>query len=247
MAQAIFKEWFVDFRFPLSVPRLEGLADYRDYAATLQSGQSRHQANHGTEMVESELGLIPRGWRVGKLGDVCRNIRKAIHPKDVTPGTVYVGLEHIPRKSLGLSSWGSSEEVDSQKTYFKKYSILFGRLRPYFHKVCIAPSDGICSTDILVIEPINGNFFSFSLNYLFGDELITFVSAIADGTRMPRVGWESISNYKIVLPPEHLVAQFNKITSPFYDEIIDNNQQSATLAQVRDSLLPKLMSGEIEV
>lgn len=219
IAQAIFKEWFVNFNFP------------------------------GTtgEMVESELGMIPKGWRVGKLGDVCQNIRKTVHPREIASDTAYVGLEHIPRKSLGLLAWGVSENVDSQKTRFKKYHILFGKLRPYFHKVCIAPIEGICSTDILVIESYKNDFFSFCLNHLFSNELITYVSAVADGTRMPRVDWNSISNYEVIIPPDNWVFQFNKIIFPFYDEIVENNQQSIALAAMRDTLLPKLMSGEIDV
>lgn len=219
IVQAIFKEWFVDFRFP---------------GAT-------------GEMQDSELGPIPKGWWMGKLGDVCDNIRKTVHPKDVPAVTPYVGLEHISRKSLGLASWGLAGDVDSQKTHFEKYNILFGKLRPYFHKVCIAPLDGITSTDILIIEPIKSNYLSFCLNYLYSSELITFVSAVADGTRMPRVDWKSISNYEIVIPPEQFLSKFNEITFPFYKEIIENNNQSTILAQVRDSLLPKLISGESEV
>ena len=219
IAQAIFKEWFVDFNFP---------------GAT-------------GEMVESELGPIPSGWRVGKLGEVCKNIRKGVRPKDIASDTAYVGLEHIPRKSLGLVSWGLSKDVDSQKTHFKKYDVLFGKLRPYFHKVCIAPVDGICSTDILVIEPNQHDYFSFCLNHLFSDELITYVSSIADGTRMPRVDWNSISNYQIIIPSHELIKEFKKITFPSYDSIIENNQESAILAALRDNLLPKLMNGEIDV
>lgn len=217
ITQALFKEWFMDFNFP---------------GAT-------------GEMQESELGPIPKGWRVGTLGDVCKNIRKTVHPKEVVADTPYVGLEHIPRKSLGLFSWGVSSDVDSQKTHFKKYNVLFGKLRPYFHKVCIAPLEGICSTDILVIEPLKDDNFSFCLNHLFSNEMITFVSSVADGTRMPRVDWRSISNYEIVVPPESLLSRFNRITLPFYDHIIENNQQAAILSVSRDALLPKLMNGEI--
>jgi type I restriction enzyme S subunit len=219
IAQAIFKEWFVDFNFP---------------GAT-------------GEMIESDLGPIPKGWRVGKLGEVCENIRKGIYPNDIPQGTAYVGLEHIPRKFLGLLSWGVSENIASQKSHFKKYDILFGKLRPYFHKVCIAPVDGICSTDILVIRPNRDVFFSFCLNYLFSDELIKYVSAIADGTRMPRVDWKSISSYQIPISPENLLSEFNKITFPLYNTIIETNQESVNLAEVRDSILPKLMNGEIKI
>jgi type I restriction enzyme S subunit len=219
IAQAIFKEWFVDFHFPCATG----------------------------EMQESELGMIPKGWRVGKLGELCNNKRKSVNPKEISPDTPYVGLEHIPRKSLGLISWGNSADVDSQKSNFKKFNILFGKLRPYFHKVCIAPVDGICSTDILVIAPIQNDWFSFCLNHLFSDEIITFVSAVADGTRMPRVDWQLISDYKIAIPPNSLLSQFNKIVLPLYSEIIENIYQIATLTQIRDLLLPKLMSGEIEI
>lgn len=217
MTQTIFKEWFVYFRFP---------------GAT-------------GEMQDSELGQIPKGWRIGKLGDVCSNIRRTVHPKEVSSETPYVGLEHISKKSLGLVSGGIAEEVDSQKSHFNKYNILFGKLRPYFHKVCIAPFDGISSTDILVIEPRKNDFFSFSLNHLYSNELITFASAVADGTRMPRIDWMSIHDYEIVVPTENILSLFNKTVLSFYDEIIENNQQSAFLSKIRDSLLPKLMLGEI--
>jgi len=219
IAQALFKEWFVQFNFP---------------GAT-------------GEMQESELGMIPKGWRVGKLGDVCKNNRSTIYPKEIATEVAYVGLEHIPRKSVGLYTWGISGDVDSQKSQFKKFDILFGKLRPYFHKVCIAPLDGICSTDILVVEPFKFDFFSFCLNHLFSNELITYVSAHADGTRMPRISWESIGNYEIIIAPDQALSRFNEITIPFYDKIIENNLQSIILSQLRELLLPKLMSGEIEV
>jgi len=219
IAQAIFKEWFVDFRFP---------------GAT-------------GEMQDSELGSIPKGWRVGKLGDLCDNVRKTVQPRDVVKDTPYVGLEHIPRKSLGLISWGVSGDVNSQKTHFNKYDVLFGKLRPYFHKVCIAPLAGISSTDILVIKHKNKDAFSFCLNHLYSNKLIAFVSAVADGTRMPRVDWKTISHYEIVIPSEQLLSQFNEVTFPYYKKIIENNHQSTIIAQIRDVLLPKLMNGEIPV
>lgn len=219
IAQAIFKEWFVDFRFPGATGKMQ----------------------------ESELGPIPKGWRIGKLSEVCKNTRKTIHPKDVYSNTAYVGLEHIPRKSLGLASWGASGDVDSQKTYFKQFNVLFGKLRPYFHKVCIAPFDGICSTDILVIESHQMQYFSFALLHLFSNEMITFVSSVADGTRMPRVDWQSIGNYEIILPPEQLISEFHEVVFPFFIDIIENNQHANSLATLRGNLLPKLMSGEMEV
>ena len=98
-----------------------------------------------------------------------------------------------------------------------------------------------------VITPNRQEHFSFCLNNLFSDELILYASAIADGTRMPRVDWKSISDYQIPIPPENLLFEFNKLTFPFYDAIIETNQESINLAKIRDLLLPKLINGDFEV
>jgi type I restriction enzyme, S subunit len=219
IAQAIFKEWFVDFNFP------------------------------GTtgEMQDNELGEIPKGWRVGKLGDVCANFRKGILPKELKQPAPYLGLEHIQRKNLSIPEWGISSEVDSQKFTFSKGDILFGKLRPYFHKVGIAPIDGICSTDILVIRPLEKQFYSFVLNHLYDEKLISHVSAIADGTRMPRVDWKSIANYPIVIPENLTVKEFNDTVFQFYELMLLYIEQNQTLTQLRDNLLPKLMKGELQI
>jgi type I restriction enzyme S subunit len=219
IAQAIFKEWFIDFNFP---------------GAT-------------GEMQESELGEIPKGWRIGKLVNVCRNIRRGVHPKNLKNETPYLGLEHIQRKTLSIPAWGSSADVDSQKFGFKKGDILFGKLRPYFHKVGIAPVDGICSTDILVIEPLEKEFYLFAVNHLFDEKLITHVSAIADGTRMPRVDWKSIMNYQIVIPDALIIEKFNEATREFYNQILFSIEENKTITQLRDNLLPKLMKGELSL
>lgn len=190
---------------------------------------------------------LPEGWRVGKLGEVCKNIRKTANPKDFETDIPYVGLEHIPRKSLCLNDYGISSDVSSQKSIFNEYDILFGKLRPYFHKVCIAPIKGICSTDILVIEPLIKEWFSFCVNHLYSDELIKYVSSIADGTRMPRVDWKSMSDYEILIPPKESMKKLNEICLPFYKNMLSNNKENQTLIALRDSLLPKLMKGEIEI
>jgi type I restriction enzyme S subunit len=219
IAQALFKEWFVDFNFPGATGK----------------------------MVDSELGKIPVGWRVGTVGDVCKNIRVSIHPKDLQSETCYLGLEHIERKSLSIPSCGSSLEVDSQKFKFKRKDILFGKLRPYFHKVGIAPTDGICSTDILVLQPVVEGYYSFVLNLLYQDKFISYVSSVADGTRMPRVDWKSMAAYNITIPEDSVVEKFNRVTGQFFEQIIATIEENHTLIRLRDSLLPKLMNGEINI
>lgn len=219
MAQTLFREWFEKFNYP----GFTGI------------------------MAESDLGLIPEGWFVGNLGSICSNVRKSSSPKDWELDIPYIGLEHIQRKNLSISQWGKSSDVNSQKFIFKKGEILFGKLRPYFHKVGIAPVNGICSTDILVIRAIEDGYQSYVISHLYDKKLIDFVSAVANGTRMPRVDWKSISNYPIVIPTKDLIIKFNNATERLYEKMLVNILENQTLTTVRDSLLPKLMKGEINL
>ena len=87
----------------------------------------------------------------------------------------------MPRKSIALTEWGSSAGLDSNKFRFGKRDILFGKLRPYFHKVGPAPLDGVCSTDILVIQPIDDELGGFLLPILSSEHFVNFVSGISEG------------------------------------------------------------------
>jgi type I restriction enzyme S subunit len=190
---------------------------------------------------------LPEGWKVGTLGEVSKNIRKSISPKDFTNDQNYVGLEHLPRKSLALYEFDNSSKVGSQKAKFEENDILFGKLRPYFHKIVLAPFEGICSTDILVIKPKSEVWLSFCLFHFYSDEIIDYSNKYSDGTRMPRVNWENLSSYQIAIPPIGLANNFNEEIKPYLEKIKNNIQEIKTLTQLRDTLLPKLMSGEIDV
>ncbi len=107
------------------------------------------------------MGEIPAGWRVSTLGDVAENPRRTIRPAQMDGSTPYIGLGHMPRQSISLADWDTSEGLESNKYEFKRGEILFGKLRPYFHKVGIAPVDGICSTDILVVAAKQPEWFEF--------------------------------------------------------------------------------------
>ncbi|MGP8329151.1 MAG: restriction endonuclease subunit S, partial [Methanosarcinaceae archaeon] len=145
MAQALYREWFVEFRFP---------------------------GHEKVKMVESELGMVPEGWDVKKLGDIAKEIRRSVKPDQINPETPYVGLQHIPRKSIALSEWGMASEVKSTKLSFKVGEILFGKIRPYFHKVAVAPISGVCSSDTIVISSIDANLFSIVLACVSSDEFV---------------------------------------------------------------------------
>ena len=156
-------------------------------------------------------------------------------------------LEHMPRRSVALSQWEGAGKVKSNKTQFYRGEILFGKLRPYFHKVGVAPLDGICSTDIVVVVPRAQEWRTFAIVCLSSDEFVDYTNRTSTGTKMPRTSWETMAQYKMRLPPERVACAFQRITRPLLDRLGDNIHATVSLAETRDLLLPKLMSGEIRL
>ena len=237
MARALFQSWFVDFD-PVRA-KLDGRPP-----AALDPATAALFSEH---LEDSPLGHIPKGWTAGKLGDIGTNSRRGVQPGDIAPNTPYIALEHMPRRCIALGDWDDSADVASGKSAFKKGEILFGKLRPYFHKVGVAPFDGVCSTDILVLAPKSPEWFGFLLGHASSDELIQFTDLASTGTKMPRTKWSDISSFKVALPPKPIAAAFTRNIQPMLDRIHANLHQSRTLATLRDTLLPKLLSGELSV
>ncbi len=236
MARAIFKSWFVDF------DPVRAKAEGRD------TGLPKEIADlfpDGFE--ESELGKIPRGWKIGELCDLAVQKRRNIQPTKIEAETPYIGLEHMPRKSIALSEWAFSESIESNKFEFNKGDILFGKLRAYFHKVGVAPVNGVCSTDILVISPIKNEWFGFVLSHVSSDSFVEYTDLGASGTRMPRTNWDHMKKYPLIVPSINVSEIFTSKISSLIGKLIENVHASKTLAGLRDTLLPKLLSGEIRV
>lgn len=240
IAQALFKSWFVDFD-PVHAN-----------AAFLENGQAPSlpaeiQALFPSRLVESPQGVIPEGWEVGVLGDVAETSRKQVKPEQLSSETLYVGLEHIPRKRLGLDAWGSAEELASAKSAFERNDILFGKLRPYFHKVVIAPFEGVCSTDILVCRAKHDSYHHYVAMQLFSDELISYADRLSNGAKMPRINWEDLAAYEVVIPPDEITETFSSTVEPIIGRILANVEKAQTLANLRDTLLPRLISGQLRL
>ena len=197
--------------------------------------------------IDAAATKLPKGWRAGTLGEVAENPRRSIQPDEIKSSMSYIGLEHMPRRSIALSDWESDTKLGSNKLEFKRGEILFGKLRPYFHKVGGAPLDGVCSTDILVVRPKTPEWFGFVLGHVSSVELVNHTDAASTGTKMPRTNWNDLARFEVALPPESLAAEFTDLIRPMIYRIIANIHESRTLAELRDALLPKLLSGELRV
>ena len=237
IAQALFKSWFVDFD-PVRA-KMEGCVPEGMDDATA--------ALFPDVLEETELGPVPRGWKTGTLGDVAPTARRQLQVSDLYADLNYVGLEHVPRKSLSLTEWGNAEGLESAKAAFAEGDILFGRLRPYFHKVVVAPFSGVCSTDILVCQPIRPEYSGVVTMHLFSEALIQYADRLSNGAKMPRVSWKDLAVYPISVPPPQVAEAYNKSLQSLMDRMKANIHQAQTLATLRDTLLPRLISGQLRV
>ena len=161
--------------------------------------------------------------------------------------TPYIGLEHMPRKSIWLTEWETSNKVTSTKSWFQKGDVLFGKLRPYFHKVGLAQVKGICSTDILVIRARHERYRPWLLMTLSSDEIVSHATARSEGTRMPRAKWSDIASFRAAIPTEEEANRFREVAEPLIKRVEESAAESRTLAELRDTLLPQLMSGKLRV
>jgi len=233
MARAIFKDWFVDFG-PTRA-KMEGRPPY--LAPEIWSLFPDRLDDEGN----------PEGWVSGILSDIAMQVGESVSPETLAPETPYIGLEHMPRRSIALENWGIAGKVTSGKLAFRRGDFLFGKLRPYFHKVGIAPLDGICSTDIVVLNAKTPETGSFVIACISQAEYVAYTDRTSEGTKMPRTSWGRMEKYEICIPAPEAFSAFYRITSPILERIVASVHEARVLSETRDLLLPKLMSGEIRI
>lgn len=172
-----------------------------------------------------------------KISDVATLIRENIAASDIDESMNYVALEHLPRQSLYSHEWTNSEGVMSNKSGFKVGDILFGKLRPYFHKVSIAAVGGITSTDILVLRPKPG-FEVLAQSVLSSEDLIEYATQVSSGTRMPRASWKDIMNYEVTVKNIEILQKALSGFDTYSRALIHENK---VLTETRDALTKRLI------
>jgi type I restriction enzyme S subunit len=191
---------------------------------------------------------VPEGWERKVLGDICTDVRETVLPEELESDTPYIGLEHMPRRSITLSEWGRAEDVTSTKHRFRTGEILFGKIRPYFHKVGIAFVDGVASSDAIVLRPVSPALRGLVLLTVSSDPFVAQASqTMREGSKMPRADWKLMKHYAVAVPPSGLLSPFNGIVESITEQLKTLTFQTQKLRAARDLLLPRLMSGEIAV
>jgi len=200
-------------------------------------------ARYATLLFESE----GRTWEAsGTLGDIVAPHRDSAEASEQE--LPYIGLDNMKPGSLLLTEWLTGEAApQGQSTLFARGDILFGKLRPYFKKVGVAPLDGRCSTEILVLRPKSEPYWATALGYATSDEFIQHCVALSTGTKMPRAEWKNASLFRIAVPSPDQALALNEYARRIYDLVLALGDETRELRGILDLLLPPVVTGALTI
>ena len=198
--------------------------------------QTIYQDRFGNEILAVNQGV---------LSDICSYSRDKVAVSELNVST-YFSTENMLSEKAG-STEATSLPTTSQTTACHKGDTLISNIRPYFKKIVYCEGNCGCSTDVLCFTPSQPRYSTYLFSTLYADKFFAFMVAGSKGTKMPRGDKQQIMTYPVVLPSEEELAGFNTIASPLLKQIYSNRAENKRLSILRDTLLPKLMSGEIDV
>jgi type I restriction enzyme S subunit len=184
-------------------------------------------------------------WEEGQLGDICNYVNEKIDIGNVETGD-YISTENMCPNKQGVVL-ASSVPENGKATKYRIDDVLLSNIRPYFKKIWLSDREGGCSADVLCIRGKNELYAFFSYYTIRQDEFFDYVMLGSKGCKMPRGDKSHIMNWPIIIPPKDELLKFNEIAKQGITKIRNNNKQIRTLIQMRDGLLPRLMSGEVKL
>lgn len=190
-------------------------------------------------------GVMPEDWRTGSLSEICGYSKDKVNIEDLTLDTYYSTENMQPNRQGAVQA--TTLPTIKQTTACKKGNVLISNIRPYFKKIIYCFADCGCSTDVLCFVPNKSEYSAFLYCALYSDKFFDYMVAGSKGTKMPRGDKQQIMMYPICIPSTEYVEQFSKIVAPMLETVYTNRLEANDLAILRDTLLPKLMKGEIDV
>nr|WP_218953107.1 restriction endonuclease subunit S [Acinetobacter sp. YH01013] len=262
IAQAIFKSWFVDFE-PVRAKiaaKQEG-KDPELAAMCAISGKNEEELQQMSEddfaelqasaalfpdeFVESELGEVPQGWELQQFKDIAKYTSNKISLNDLTLEN-YISTENMLSEKKGIEKASSLPKVNSVPA-FKKGNILVSNIRPYFKKIWFSSSEGGHSNDVLNFEVLEEGCEEYLYNLIYQDSFFDQMMASSKGSKMPRGDKKAIMSFQVVIPSITLRRLYSRKVEKFYFKKNVIEKENQILKIIRDTLLPKLLSGEINV
>lgn len=203
----------------------------------LQQLQAIYQMMFGQASQNVELG--------GRLSDICAYSQRRIAVSSLSLESYYSTENMLPGKAGAVAA--SSLPSVAQATGCMPGDILISNIRPYFKKIVYSQSECGCSADVLCFVPKAPAFSLFLFSTLYDDHFFDYMVAGSKGTKMPRGDKQQIMAYSVIMPSAAQLAEFNSVAQPILSKIETSNQENKRLVAMRDTLLPRLMSGEIDV
>ncbi|MDA8216788.1 MAG: restriction endonuclease subunit S [Dehalococcoidales bacterium] len=240
MARAIFKSWFVDFD------------PVRAKAAGRQpvGMDTETAALFPDSFEESELGDIPRGWKIARLDEVVQLNPASIGKDYPHPVIQYIDISSVTVGHLdGVTTYTISDSPSRAQRLVSPGDTIWSCVRPnrksylFIHE----PAENVVvSTGFVVLSPR-----VLTPSYLYAwvtcDQFVDYLAANADGSAYPAVRPEHFAGAEVLVPSGSTLEAFETLAGPMRDRIAANDREAATLAEIRDALLPKLLSGEVRV
>lgn len=248
MARALFRDWFIDFG-----PTRRQMDGATDPAAIMGHAFPDDKAAALAPLFPVRLGEngLPESWEDCPLSSVVEQQKQVVKPDQHMNET----FEHFSLPAFDKAKWPTLElgaEIKSNKTAIPSNAILVSKLNPRIERIWIPKDVGnhrqICSTEFLCFKPING-FGLATVEALFrSDGMYEKMASMVTGTSNShqRVPPKVLMQAEVLLPA-NIAKLFENVTSPFLEKRRVNRKENQTLSEVRDLLLPKLMSGEIHL
>ena len=242
MARAIFKSWFVDFD-PVRAKaegRPTGLPD--DIAALFPDS-----------FEDSELGEIPKGWEVRRLSEISK---KPQYGYNASANEEVVGPKFLRIKDINKFDWidwttvpyCEIEERNTAKYSLQTGDIVIARMADPGHAALIEePVYAVFASYLIRFRPLYEVYDRYLQYWLRSDEYWKLVRGHQTGSTRANLNAKVLGDFSVLVPDVEIAISFRSYIKPIRDKILSNIRESNTLASLRDTLLPKLISGELRV
>ena len=194
---------------------------------------------------QERFGDVSTATEQGILSDICYYSRDRVVVSKLNASTYFSTENMLPEKA-GANEAASLPNT-LQTTACHKGDTLISNIRPYFKKIVYCEDGCGCSTDVLCFTPVQPKYAAYLFSTLYADKFFAFMVAGSKGTKMPRGDKQQIMTYPVALPSDEELDEFNSLALPILAQLHSNKAESKRLSATRDALLPKLMSGEIDV
>lgn len=236
MARAIFKSWFVDFD-PVSAKR----------SGRQPAGMDTATADlFPDEFEESSLGLIPKGWELKSLDEIANFLNGLALQKYPPNSEEYLPVIKIAELRKGITEQSAKASIDIPSDYIvENGDILFSWSGSLVNCIWCGGKGALNQHLFKVTSTKYPKWFYYQwVNYHLPE--FQFIAA-SKATTMGHIQRHHLKEAKVITPSFTLLSSMDKIMNPLFEQVINSNLESHTLATLRDTLLPKLMSGEIRV